>query len=325
VTLQIVKGGARRPQMSCILFGPPGTWKTSTLACAQRALWLDFHGSTKTMGERPDCAWDPETGEGRPGNYVDLVDMVRDLAANKKLRAEHDWLILDGLDDVEQEFLLPEALRRADAKSLGENFFKPCDFLLAVHLEFRRELELLVRQGWNVGMTCHAQNIERVNADGVNCLVCDLKVMYVSGKLGKWDAAPIWRDWVDHCVYLDMEGGKYAKLDAKDKIAHATGTYGSGRVAYLRGEPWLEAKVRRLESVPSPMKCSSPDELWAVLWSKWSESFDSGALERKRAEVLALAQAYFAAGGKGSQEKLVAAVGAAKSTGALDKIAATLR
>jgi hypothetical protein len=122
-----------------------------------------------------------------------------------------------------------------------------------------------------------------------------------------------------------MEGGKYQKLDAKDKIAHATGTYGAGRVAYLRGEPWLEAKVRRLESVPSPMKCGSPEELWAVLWGKWSESFDSGALERKRAEVLALAQAYFAAGGKGSQEKLQGAIGAAKSTGALDKIAATLR
>ena len=73
MSINIVKGGARRPQMSCILFGPPGTWKTSTLACAQRALWLDFHGSTKTMGERPDCAWDPETGEGRPGSYPDLL------------------------------------------------------------------------------------------------------------------------------------------------------------------------------------------------------------------------------------------------------------
>ena len=99
MSINIVKGGARRPQMSCILFGPPGTWKTSTLACAQRALWLDFHGSTKTMGERPDCAWDPETGEGRPGSYPDLVDVIRDIAADKKLRADHDWLILDGLDD----------------------------------------------------------------------------------------------------------------------------------------------------------------------------------------------------------------------------------
>ena len=125
MTLQIVKGGVRRPQMSCILFGPPGTWKTSTLACAQRALWLDFHGSTKTMGERPDCAWDPETGEGRPGNYPDLVDLIRDIAADKKLRAEHDWLMLDGLDDVEQEFLLPEALRRADAKALGLELLPP--------------------------------------------------------------------------------------------------------------------------------------------------------------------------------------------------------
>ena len=277
------------------------------------------------MGERPDALWDAETGAGRPGSYPDLVDMIRDVAASKELRRDHDWLILDGLDDVEQEFLLPEALRRADAKALSDNFFRPCDHLLAVHLEFRRELDALARQGWNIGMTCHAQNIERVNADGVNCLVCDLKVMYVSGKLGKWDAAPIWRDWVDHCVYLDMEGGKYQKLGDKDKIAHATGSYTAGRVAYLRGEPWLEAKVRRLESVPSPMKCGSPDELWAVLWGKWSESFDSGALERKRAEVLALAQVYFAAGGKGSQEKLQGAIGAAKSTGALDKIAATLR
>ena len=147
MTLQIVKGGVRRPQMSCILFGPPGTWKTSTLACAQRALWLDFHGSTKTMGERPDCAWDPETGEGRPGSYPDLVDMIRDIAADKKLRAEHDWLILDGLDDVEQEFLLPEALRRADARCISASWRNSNWSLRSTRPWFRRSSALSIASG----------------------------------------------------------------------------------------------------------------------------------------------------------------------------------
>ena len=88
----------------------------------------------------------------------------------------------------------------------------------AVHQEFRHELEALTRAGWSLGFTCHAQNIERVNADGLNTLVCDMKLTYVSGKLGKWDIAPLWRDWADHCVYLDLEGGKFSKLD-KEKIA----------------------------------------------------------------------------------------------------------
>ena len=109
----------------------------------------------------------------------------------------------------------------------------------------------------------------------------------------------------------------------KEKIAKGSGSYTGGRLAYLRGEPWLEAKVRRLDSVSSPQSIKSPDELWALLYSRWAESFDPGALERRREEVLALAQANAAA--FKAPEKLFAAVAAAKSMGDLNKIAAQIK
>jgi hypothetical protein len=289
MSIQIFRRQERVPPLRIIVFGGPGTWKTSTLGCAKRALWLDFHGSTATFRERPDALWDPETGAGKPSGYPDLVDALRAVASDKRLRAEFDWLIFDGLDDIEEQYLIPEALRSADAKSLDENYFKPCNHLLRVHQEFRLELEALSRAGWNLGFTCHAQNIERVNADGANTLVCDMKLTYISGKLGKWDISPIWRDWVDHCVYLDMEGGKFAKLD-KEKLAKGSGSYGTGRAAYLRGEPWLEAKVRRLDGVKSPQIVASPDELWSLLEGQWRASFAAPdpALEALRIDVLTL-------------------------------------
>ena len=40
--------------------------------------------------------------------------------------------------------------------------------------------------------------------------------------------------------------------------------------------------MRRLDGVPSPQSIKSPDELWALIYGKWAESFDSGALERRR-------------------------------------------
>lgn len=318
--VKVFERAARQPPLRIILFGPVGTWKTSTLGCAPRSLWGDFHGSTATFTERPDALWDPETGAGRPVGYPDLVDTIRAVAADKKLRQRFDWLMLDGLDDIEEQYLIPEALRRAEATSLDANYFKPCNHLVAVHLEFRMELEAMTRAGWSLGFTCHAQNIERVNADGANSLVCDMKVTHVAGKLGKWDLAPIWRDWVDHCVYLDVEGGKYAVV-GKEKIAKGSGTYGSGRVAYFRGEPWLEAKARRLDGLKSPQTVQSPEELWALLYGRWAESFDSGALERRRADVAALAERAAVK----SPEKLQAAIAAARSIAELEKIAAALK
>ena len=320
--VNIVKRAVRTPPARIILFGPPGTWKTSTLGCAPRALWGDFHGSTATFGERPDSLWNPETGAHKPVGYPDLIDVIRDVAADTALRRDFDWLMFDGLDDIEEQYLIPEALRRAEAKTLDENFFKPCNHLLAVHQEFKHELEALTRAGWSLGLTCHAQNIERVNADGANTLVCDMKLTYISGKLGKWDLSPIWRDWADHCVYLDMEGGKFGKTEKGDKLAKGSGSYTGGRIAYLRGEPWLEAKVRRLDGVPSPQSIKSPDELWALIYGKWAESFDSGALERRRAEVMALAESVAAS--IKAPEKLFAAIASAKSTDALTKIAAQI-
>ena len=251
--VQILEEEAWVPPLVVILFGPPGSWKTSTLGCAEGAVWGDFHGSTKTFQRKPRRLWDPVSGAHKPSGYPDLVDVVRDVAADKKLLASlgpRPWLMLDGLDDIEEQYLIPEALRRADAKTLDENFFKPCNHLLAVHQEFRHELEALTRAGWSLGFTCHAQNIERVNADGVNTLVCDMKLTYVSGKLGKWDIAPLWRDWADHCVYLDQEGGKFSKLDkAKARVLSASSKtieiYKDSRIG-VNGLPETIEKVQAL-------------------------------------------------------------------------------
>jgi hypothetical protein len=134
--VQILEEEAWVPPLVVILFGPPGSWKTSTLGCAEGAVWGDFHGSTKTFQRKPRRLWDPVTGAHKPSGYPDLVDVVRDVAADKKLLASlgpRPWLMLDGLDDIEEQYLIPEALRRADAKTLDENFFKPCNHLLAVH------------------------------------------------------------------------------------------------------------------------------------------------------------------------------------------------
>lgn len=326
MSVQILEEEAWTPPLTIIIFGPPGSWKTSTLGCAERALWADFHGSTKTFQRRPRSLWNPTTGANKPVGYPDLVDVIRAVAGDKKLLAAggpRPWLMFDGLDDIEEQYLIPEALRRAEASTLDENYFKPCNHLVAVHQEFKHELEALTRAGWSLGFTCHAQNIERVNADGANTLICDMKLTYISGKLGKWDISPMWRDWVDHCVYIDLEGGKYGKID-KEKLAKGSGSYTGGRMAYLRGEPWLEAKVRRLDGVASPQSIKSPEELWALLYGKWAESFDAGALERRRAEVMALAETYAKTAELKAPEKLFAAVAGAKSIDALAKIAAQI-
>ena len=51
--VQILEEEAWVPPLVVILFGPPGSWKTSTLGCAEGAVWGDFHGSTKTFQRKP--------------------------------------------------------------------------------------------------------------------------------------------------------------------------------------------------------------------------------------------------------------------------------
>ena len=141
--------------------------------------------------------------------------------------------------------------------------------------------EALTRAGWSLGFTCHAQNIERVNADGLNTLVCDVKLTYISGKLGKWDLAPMWRDWADHCVYLTWKAGEFGKLEKGENRPRAAAYTGGRRRVPARGA------VARGQSTPSGQVSLAaehqvPDELWALIYGKWAESFDSGALERRR-------------------------------------------
>ena len=40
----------------------------------------------------------------------------------------------------------------------------------------------------------------------------------------------------------------------------------------------------------SPQSIKSPDELWALIYGEVGRDFDSGALERRLAEVMALAE-----------------------------------
>ena len=316
--MNIVRRGARIEPMRVILFGGSEVWKTSSLACAERALWADFHGSTATLTEQPDCLFHPRTG--RPKLYADLQDDLRELATDQRCRKEWDWLMLDGLDDVERLYLVPEALRRAGTTTLGENYGKACDALVQLHGEFLLLVDEVWRAGYSVGMTCHEQRVERVNPDGANYMATEMNLFYQAGKVGKWNCPQIWRDWVDACVYLTTEGRKVAKGE-KDKIGKARGDVDK-HVAYLGCEAWLDsAKARRCESLESPLAISSPGDFWQRLTGTWKSSFDIAGLERRRAEVRALAEAAQVK----NPEKLFAAVATARSAHDLEKIAASLQ
>ena len=176
--------------------------------------------------------------------------------------------MLDGLDDIEEQYLIPEALRRADAKTLDENFFKPCNHLLAVHQEFRHELEALTRAGWSLGFTCRAEHRarERRRAQHAGLRheahVRQRQARQVGhqrrcGETGLTTAS-IWT-W---------RAGSSASSTRRKSPGRQAATP-AGVSPTCVGEPWLEAKVRRLDSVSSPQSIKSPDELWALLYSRW--------------------------------------------------------
>lgn len=279
--MHIVKSRLRIPAQRGIVYGPLGSWKTSTLAHIPRMLWDDWHGSTNTLAVQPDAAWDPATMDGRPKHWGDLLDHLADV---RKLRGDYDGLITDGLDDVEREILIPEALRRSGKTALSEDFGRPGELLLQLHKELKSAYEELWRAGFNLWFTCHDQKIEMVNPQGANYLSIDLALYYVSGKVGKTNCPVVWRDWADHVIYLTTMGQRVIKGD-KDKVGKAVGD-ASQHVAYLRREPWLDsAKERRLDSLDSPLLIESPGELWRAVDGAWKRSFNPAEL---RAEALEL-------------------------------------
>lgn len=318
--MNIVRKKQRTPPLRVVLFGPAESWKTSSLNCiGDRALWLDFHGSTATLSEQPNSLFDPTKPSARPELLSDLEDDLKRVAEDKKLREEFDWIIFDGLDDIERLYLVPEALRRAGTSGLGEAYGKAYDCLVTLHGDFLRTVEALWLAGYNIGMTCHEQRIERVSAEGANFMVVEMKLAYQAGKVGKWDAPSIWRDWVDVCAYLTTEGRKVVKGE-KDRIGKARGDVDQ-HVVYLGGEAWLDsAKARRCESLESPMKISSPLDFWERLTSTWQRSFmRDEELEKLRAEVRAIAESL------GAPAAAFKAIAKAADKGALEKQAAQVK
>ena len=80
--VQILEEEAWVPPLAGHSLWPSGSWKTSTLGCAEGAVWSDFHGSTRrSSASRAGCG----TGDGSPQalQLPDLVDVVRDVAADK--------------------------------------------------------------------------------------------------------------------------------------------------------------------------------------------------------------------------------------------------
>lgn len=253
----------------------------------------------------PARAWNPFRPE-RPENFADFMDVQAQLAKDSKsiqerLGASGDdrtWLLYDGLDDIDRLFIRPEALRsHPKCKSLSDEFNKPYDTVLDLHQKVLQSFETLYYLGYNIGLTCHVQNVERVSSEGHNYMVTDLDVSYVAGKTGKWDCPSIWRDWVDGVVYLTTESRRVVKGE-KDRIGKASDVKAAqdaraagqeeSHLAYLRPTSWLEAKCGRLERLPSPMRFSSPQELWSALHDGWRESFAS--LEDLRAQALKLGE-----------------------------------
>lgn len=293
----IIRSKLRVPPQRGIVYGPLGSWKTSTLAQIPRSLWLDFHGSTSTLAVQPDAMWDPQTMEGKPLNWGDLLDTIAEL---KKYKGEFDCIITDGLDDIERQILIPEILspHRSNKKALSEDFGRPGEMLSDLHRELIRAYEELWRLGFSLWFTCHDQKIEAVNPQGANFLAVDMALYYVSGKTAKVNCSVLWRDWADHVIYLTTTGQRVVKGE-KDKIGRAVGD-ASQHVAYLRREPWLDsAKERRLDSLDSPLHIDSPKQLWQNIDGAWKRSFDPVAL---RAEAVRLAE------GKTDVEKLRAHV-----------------
>jgi len=293
----------RIPGVRAIWYGSPGSWKTSTLAHADRALWLDFHGSTSVLSVQPAVAWDPAVLGARPPLYVDLVDTLRALVP---LKADYDTVIIDGLDDIERLYLVPEALRLSDKKSLSDDFWSPARVLLQLHRAILLEFEKVWQAGFNVHFTCHDQLLERKNPDGFDFQAIDLALFYLSGKVGNANCPAVWRDWVDWCIYLTTSG-RIVKRGEKDKIGKAVGDPDK-HVAYFAGEAWLDsAKGRRLEELRSPMTLESSAQLWSTVMECWRRAYAFDP-EELRTEAMRLTEALIARGGTKNPDKARAAV-----------------
>lgn len=252
-----------------MVFGPVGSWKTSTLAQIPSLLWIDLHGSTSVLNPAPALAFDPESAGARPTTYGDYRDMLREIIKHK---GEFDGVVTDGLDDLEQIYLIPEALRRTDAQVLSDNFFAPARMLHTLHKEIWGDYEKLWQAGFALYFTAHDQNLERVNPDGMNYLVKDIALFYQPGKTGGVNCPAVWRDQMDHVIHLTTEGQSLKKGD-KEKIAKAVGDP-NRHVAYLRAEGWLDSvKTRRLEELKSPMTLESPEQLWTAVRDCWDQGF----------------------------------------------------
>ncbi len=296
---QIDESQGAAPPLRLILCGEVGMWKSSTLALAPRALWLDFHGGLARVRTKwPARAWNPFRPE-RPENFADFMDAQAQLAKDAAARRQRsDWLLYDGLDYIDRLFIRPEALRcHPKCKSLSDEFNKPYDTVLDLHQKVLQSFETLYYAGFSLGFTCHTQNIERVSSEGHNYMVTDLDVSYVAGKTGKWDCPSIWRDWVDGVVYLTTESRRVVKGE-KDRTGKAQDVKSAQEaraagaeethLAYLRPTSWLEAKCGRMERLPSPMRFSSPQDLWSALHDGWRDSFAS--LDDLRAQALRLGE-----------------------------------
>ncbi len=268
--MKIVAPRFRKPPMRALVFGPVGSWKTSTLAQVPGLLWIDLHGSTSVLNPAPACAFDPEVAGARPATYGDFRDMLR--AIREEHRGEFEGVATDGLDDLEQLYLIPEALRRTQAKSLSDDFWAPARVLHSLHKEIWGDYERLWQAGFALYFTAHDCNIERVNPDGLNYLVKDLSLFYQPGKTGNVNCPAVWRDQMDHVLYLTTEGQSIKKAE-KDKIAKAVGDP-TKHVAYLRSEGWLDSvKTRRLEELKSPLSIDSPEQLWQTVSETWERGF----------------------------------------------------
>jgi len=320
--MKIVAPRFRKPPMRMLVFGPVGSWKTSTLAQVPNLLWIDLHGSTSVLNPAPALAFDPEVADSRPATYSDFRDMLQAICREHK--GEFDGVATDGLDDLEQLYLIPEALRRCGAKTLNEDFWAPARMLLQVHKELWGDYERLWQAGFALYFTAHDQNLERVNPDGLNYLVKDIALFYQPGKTGGVNCPAVWRDQMDHVLYLTTEGQAIRRLNEKDKIARAVGDP-TKHVAYLRSEGWLDSvKTRRLEELKSPLTVDSPEQLWQTVSETWDRGFCADP-EKLRAIASARIEAMIAGGKTKNPDKAREMLAAAQDVPALQALIQKLK
>ncbi len=319
--MKIVAPRFRKPPMRMTVFGPVGSWKTSTLAQIPNLLWIDLHGSTSVLNPAPALAFDPEIAKDRPASYGEFRDLLREIREEHK--GEFEGIATDGLDDLEQLYLIPEALRRCGAQTLADDFWVPARMLHSLHKEIWGDFEKLWQSGFALYFTAHDQNLERVNPDGQNYLVRDIALFYQPGKTGGVNCPAVWRDQMDHVLYLTTEGQTFKKGE-KDKIAKAVGDP-TKHVAYLRSEGWLDSvKTRRLEALKSPMTIESPESLWKTVSDCWEQGFCVD-IDKLRATASARIEALIASGKTKNPDKAREMLAAAQDAPALHALIAKLK